>query len=123
MVMMSSGSYPIGSSTSWLTDTLFGDVAVTLGTLAVAFVGLTMLTGRLPIRHGAMVILGTFVLLGAPAIAASLIDLARQSGGPAEPPYIAPEDTDLAPREELPAATYNPYAGASMRRGYADSQN
>lgn len=60
---------PVESSLTWIETVLFGQVAVTLCVLAVAFIGLLMLTGRLPLRRGMMVVIGCFVLLGAPVIA------------------------------------------------------
>ena len=41
--------------------------------LAVAFVGMLMLTGRLALREGLRVALGCFILLGAPAIASAFV--------------------------------------------------
>lgn len=66
---------PIANSIDWITGTLLGDVAGGLCVLAVAFVGFSMLTGRLSIRRGAMVLLGCFVLLGAPIMANGLLTL------------------------------------------------
>ena len=40
--------------------------------LAVAFVGLMLMTGRLAVRDGLRVAVGCFVLLGAPLIASGL---------------------------------------------------
>lgn len=86
---------------------LFGPLAVTLCVLAVAFVGFVMLTGRMPVRMGLRVVLGCFVLLGAPVIASGLMQLDQEPR--AEPvPTALPEPA----REELPPANYGPFAGA-----------
>ena len=79
---------PLTGSVDWLTGTLVGDLAVAISVLAIAFVGFSMLTGRIALRRGLQVILGCFVLLGAPAIASGMLDLllpaAQSRIGPAE---------------------------------------
>jgi len=94
---------------------MLGEVAVTLCVLAVAFVGFSMLTGRISIRRGGQVILGCFILLGAPVIASSILGVM----GPGQSNAIPPVDTvvyEAQPREELGPSNYNPYTGASSRR-------
>ena len=116
---MNSAVVPSGSESSlaqaidWINNLLLGSLATGLCVLAVSLVGLLMLTGQMPIRHGMRVILGCFVLLGAPVIAAGLAG-AWQSASPAapEPMVFVPADS----REALPPADYDPYAGASLRR-------
>ena len=104
---------PFDGAIGWMTGTLLGSVATTACVIAVAFVGMQMLAGRLPVRRGLMVVLGCFLLLGAPLVATALIALAGPGRAP-PPPSIAvvPED----PRGELPPADYDPYAGASLRQ-------
>ena len=97
---------------AWLTGTLLGTAAITLCTLAVAFVGLQMLTGRLDVRRGLRVVLGCFVLLGAPVIANGLLAGAQAVGGTAP----EPKSLDITVPEPPPPAHYDPYAGASLRR-------
>ena len=86
---------------------------MTLCVLAVAFVGFSMLTGRISLRRGARVVLGCFLLLGAPLIAARMMGMLGPSGASQPAPTVVYE---AAPREPLPEATYNPYANASSRR-------
>ena len=57
-----SGASPIAAAVGWISDQLLNGVAVSLCVLAVAFVGLLMLTGRVPVRTGFRVVLGCFVL-------------------------------------------------------------
>lgn len=102
------------SALIWLQGTLLGTVAAGLCVIAVAVVGLMMFEGRLPVKHGARVMIGCFVLLGAPVIASGLMGAVQ--GGGAAPPPKAPPATELPAREELPPADYDPYAGASLRR-------
>ena len=69
---------PVGSesalaaSIAWINGLLLGSLATGLCVLGVSLVGFLMLMGQIPIRHGMRVILGCFVLLGAPVIAAGL---------------------------------------------------
>jgi type IV secretory pathway VirB2 component (pilin) len=66
------GSGPILAALLWLQGTLMGNVATTVAVMAVAAVGLMMLTGRLNWRMGATVIIGCFVLFGAGAIVSGI---------------------------------------------------
>ena len=66
------GSGPIVAALSWLQGTLMGNVATAIAVMAVAAVGLMMLTGRLNWRMGATVIIGCFVLFGASAIVSGI---------------------------------------------------
>ena len=105
----------LGSAIEWITSTMLGSIALGLCTIAVAVVGLMMLEGRLPIRQGVRVIVGCFVIFGAPVIAAGLMG-AWQSERVAPPPLVAIGPDPTTAREEPPPANYDPYAGASLRR-------
>jgi type IV secretory pathway VirB2 component (pilin) len=62
------GSGPVVGAVHWLQGTLLGTVATVIAVMAVAVVGLMMLTGRMNWRYGATVILGCFILFGAASI-------------------------------------------------------
>jgi len=66
------GSGVIVSAVRWLQDTLLGTIATVVAVIAVATVGLLMLTGRINWRYGATVILGCFILFGAASIVAGI---------------------------------------------------
>ncbi len=66
------GSGAIVGAVNWLQGTLLGTVATVAAVIAVAAVGFMMLTGRMNWRHGAMVILGCFILFGAASIVAGI---------------------------------------------------
>lgn len=66
------GSGVFVSAVNWLQDTLLGTVATVVAIIAVAAVGLMMLTGRINWRYGATVIVGCFVLFGAASIVAGI---------------------------------------------------
>lgn len=107
---------PIESAASWVSGTLSGSLATELCIVAVALLGLLMLRGRLPIRDGLQVVVGCFLLLGAPLVAAGLLGIAADKGGvqaastAGATPYVA--QVPLPP----PAVQYDPYAGATIRQ-------
>lgn len=66
------GSGVIVGAVHWIEGTLLGTVATVVAVIAVAAVGLMMLTGRINWRYGATVILGCFILFGAASIVAGI---------------------------------------------------
>ena len=66
------GSDVIIGAVGWLQGTLLGTVATTAAVIAVAGVGFMMLTGRINWRHGAVVILGCFIVFGAASVVAGI---------------------------------------------------
>ena len=108
-------SDPVGASVlvaavTWLQATLLGTVATTIAVIAVSWIGLMMLTGRVNIRHGLTVVLGCFIIFGASTIVAGI--QASTAGGAAAAPLLPPP----APLPALPSPPTNrdPYAGASV---------
>lgn len=107
------GSSVLVAAVSWLEVTLLGSVATSAAVIAVACVGLMMLGGRIELRRGATVIIGSFILFGATSIAAGLQSLT--SPEPAATPVAPPPLTDLPPTHPTDLAdAYDPYAGASV---------
>lgn len=66
------GSGVLVSAVQWLEGTLLGTVATVVAVIAVASVGFMMLTGRINWRHGAVVIVGCFILFGSASIVAGI---------------------------------------------------
>jgi type IV secretory pathway VirB2 component (pilin) len=66
------GSGVLINAVTWLQGTLLGTVATVAAVIAVAAVGFMMLTGRINWRHGAVVIVGCFILFGAASIVAGI---------------------------------------------------
>lgn len=99
---------------AWIDGTLLGTLATIIAALAVAGVGLGMLSGRLDPRRGLAVIAGCFVLFGATGIAKGLRGT----------PNAVASDVVAAPRPApIPHAhaapkpiDADPYAGAAVRR-------
>ncbi len=79
------GSSTLVAAASWLQGTLLGTIATTVAIIAVAWVGLLLLLGRLEIRRGLTVIAGCFILFGATAIAGGIRSAGRGAArrGPA----------------------------------------
>lgn len=63
----------------WLEAALLGSVATALATLAIACCGLLMLTGRLELRRGMIVVLGCFILFGARTMASGFLGAVNQT--------------------------------------------
>lgn len=74
------GSGAIVGAVRWLEGTMLGTVATVVAVIAVAVVGMMMLTGRINWRYGATVILGCFVLFGAASIVAGIQSAAGAAG-------------------------------------------
>jgi type IV secretion system protein VirB2 len=66
------GGDPITNALSWMQGILLGPIATSVAVMAVAGVGFMMLTGRLNWRYGATVIIGVFIIFGAPRLVASI---------------------------------------------------
>lgn len=109
------GASPLVAAVLWLQNTLLGTIATTVAVIAVASVGVMMLTGRVELRRGATVIVGCFILFGATSIAAGIRSATSGFGGSSyEPPQIAASSGVVLPAQ--PKANYDPYAGASVPR-------
>jgi type IV secretory pathway VirB2 component (pilin) len=106
----------LGAASDWTLGVLGGSLATSLCVIAVAILGLLLLTGSLRVRRGAQVVLGCFLLLGAGLLAAQLQRLAGGAAGSDRAggdQVILPADVPL---QVPPPANYDPYAGASLRR-------
>ncbi len=90
-----------------------GSVVIGLCVIAVALTGFMMLRGSLPLRQGASVVVGCFVLLSAPVIADGLRAAAGGEISTRSEPAVLPPETPLPPPP--PPSDYDPYAGASLR--------
>ena len=73
------GSGAITGALGWIQGTLLGSVATAVAVIAVASVGLLMLTGRMNWRFGATVVVGLFILFGSAAIVGGIRTVAEGS--------------------------------------------
>jgi type IV secretion system protein VirB2 len=110
------GGHSLAAATQWIQGLLLGQVGTAIAVLAVAIAGLNMLWGRLSVREGGRILLGCFILFGAPAIARGLMSAVESSStvisiAPSQPPASAPHmsTTPLPPANVNP---FDPYTGA-----------
>lgn len=108
------GQSVLGAVADWITGLLSGSLATSLCVIAVAALGFLLLSGQLAIRRGGQVIAGCFLLLGASTFALALRGLGDDLAGSDSAPVPLVIERPVPP--PLPPATYDPYAGASLRR-------
>lgn len=111
------GSGSLVASVGWLQAAMLGTTATLVAIIAVASIGFAMLTGRLNGRHATTVILGCFILFGAPTIAAGIMRAVQ--GEATQTARFKLDDTSPLPAAiaAMPKAPPgDPYAGASLRR-------
>ncbi|PZU14320.1 MAG: hypothetical protein DI591_12235 [Citromicrobium sp.] len=101
---------PVATAADWLAALVTGTMAQTIAVMAIAVLGIMTMSGRLPVRAGLRVVLGCFVLFGAPVIAGGLMGVVERDNLPTE--VVEGEE---AARPPLPQSTFDPYAGASIR--------
>jgi type IV secretory pathway VirB2 component (pilin) len=109
------GSNALIAAMGWVQATLLGTIATSIAVIAVASVGILMLSGRIDWRRGMTVIVGCFVLFGATSIAAGIRGVAGDGVEPPAIPAYVPPPPPVLP-SPVPAAPYDPYAGASVRQ-------
>ena len=66
------GGNPLVDALVWMQNILLGPIATSLAVMAVAGVGFMMLTGRMNWRYGGTVIVGVFIIFGAPRLVNSI---------------------------------------------------
>ncbi len=101
----------IPSAVQWIEGVLLGPVASGLAVVAVAWLGFGLLAGRIDWRRGLQVLLGLFILFGAPTMVRELMGAVRGGGG-VERAGPAPAPAPAALPSKAPA--FDPYAGAAV---------
>ncbi|MEM7690319.1 MAG: TrbC/VirB2 family protein [Pseudomonadota bacterium] len=66
------GGNPLVDALVWMQQILLGPIATSLAVMAIAGVGFMMLTGRMNWRYGGTVIVGVFIIFGAPRLVNSI---------------------------------------------------
>lgn len=105
---------PIADGVTWVQGVALGTTATAIAVLAVAAIGLLMLSGRLELRRGITVVIGCFVLFGAAVIATALTDVTATNNRSNSPATLSPDPLSNHVRSAPPPAVYDPYAGASV---------
>jgi type IV secretory pathway VirB2 component (pilin) len=101
----------LARAVNWLESSALGPVALCVGVIAVAGIGFSLLSGRLPLRRGSAVLVGCFVVFAARVLAAGL------TGISSDQPEVTMHVTANPNAMPLPSNTpraYDPYAGASL---------
>jgi type IV secretion system protein VirB2 len=104
----------IGASVSWIADTLVGNLATTIAVIAIAAFGLLLLSGHVPKKRGAQLILGCFMIFGATSIASGLMNVLSDRSSPLPQPTSIPVAVTAPPPPPPPLEPYDPYAGAAL---------
>ncbi len=91
---------------------MLGTLATAIAVIAVAFIGFGMLSGRIDVRRALVVILGCFVVFGAPLIAAGLLQMSDSDSTALASTPLPPAPPPLPPTPS--PQPYDPYAGASV---------
>lgn len=116
---VANSSNPLITVSSSIEGTLTGTIATIVAVIAMATIGLLMLSGRIDVRCSARVILGCFIIFGASTIAAGIhFAISRGESGPAfAEPDLSPYYPPASPTgpQSVPAGT-DPYAGAAVPR-------
>jgi type IV secretion system protein VirB2 len=107
----------IPAAASFVSGTLTGSLAAAVAIIAVGWFGLMVMAGRLSRRRGMQLILGCFIVFGAPLIASGIIQsLEGDESSPSVVPAQAPPLLQVPVAVQRPASSnpYDPYAGAAL---------
>lgn len=120
---MDSTAPSLVAAVQWMEALVLGGFATTVAVIAIAGFGYAALTGRLSIKRSMTILVGCFVLFGAPAIAHAMLMLfgggadgeiipAPEPQQASEPPFTVPPFPDA----RQPAANpFDPYASIARR--------
>ncbi len=113
MISDPASSSSIVAGVAWVQDMLLGTAATSIAIICVAGVGYQFLTGRVPARRAMTVILGCFILFGAPGIAAALGALASREAVTDTTEQVPPPPPQVVPISRPPSRAapdpFNPY--------------
>lgn len=98
----------------WVSAALTGSVATAVAVIAIASIGLLMLSGRIDVRRALQAILGCFILFGASSIAAGIVGSIENSAVPGDAQVAAPPPAPNYPQPAAASLPPDPYAGAAV---------
>lgn len=105
------------ASSAWIQSLLTGSVATAIAVVAIASVGLLMLSGRVDLRRGGRVILGCFVVFGAAILAKGLLGVTETGSQTRSTDRVVIAAAPLSqPTSVSQPPISDPYAGAALRR-------
>ena len=105
------GASPLLAAVGWVVAVLIGPLGTSVAVIAVAGIGFRMLTGDASVRQGLRVVMGVFILFGAPLIARGLAELVQ--GGAGSSIAVTLPSTAPQARPTNPPG-FDPYAGAAV---------
>ncbi|MEO9131171.1 MAG: TrbC/VirB2 family protein [Sphingomonas sp.] len=114
MISGPASSSSVVAAVTWVEHALLGTAATVTAVICVAGLGYAFLAGRVPARRAITVLIGCFILFGAPTIVAGLSALAMR-----DPPAAMMDREPAAPQFAVTQQTYsrtapdpfNPYPG------------
>jgi hypothetical protein len=95
----------------WVEQLMLGTVATSAMVMAVSILGLMALDGRLDRKLAVRIILGCFVIVGAPTIVAGIM---MTAGGDNGRIVTLNREEDVSPPPPRPPERFDPYGGASV---------
>ena len=114
MISGPASSSSVVAAVTWIEHALLGTAATAVAVICVAGLGFAFLAGRVPMRRAVTVLIGCFILFGAPTIATGLSALAMR-----DPPSALIDREPAAPQFAVTPQTssrtapdpFNPYPG------------
>ena len=103
----------MAQSAEWIAALLTTRLVLVMGTIAVATLGFTLLTGRVPAKRALGVLAGIAVVSSANSLARVLIGAGATEEASLSNPPVSQAGQRPTPKQPPPAA-YDPYAGAAV---------
>lgn len=105
----------IATAANWVSNLLFGPLATAIAIIAIASIGLALMSGRIELRRGLSILIGCFLLFGARGLADGLRSTATDNEksvvSTAPPPPTFPNPKPSSSNTNA----FDPYAGAAVR--------
>jgi type IV secretory pathway VirB2 component (pilin) len=111
------GSNAFVAAVGWLDGLLLGTLASIIAVIAIASIGLLLLSGRVDVRRATKVIIGCFILFGASTIAQGIVRSLASTGEEhsiQQAPQAALPVYPVASSRPASSSPYDPYAGAAL---------
>jgi type IV secretory pathway VirB2 component (pilin) len=109
------GGNAIASAVRWLQEALLGSIVTTIAIVAIASLGIFMLSGRIDVRRAAHVVFGCFIIFGASTIASGILSAISGRSDGRDVAQTVPPPLPLPPATaHAPSTPYDPYAGAAL---------
>jgi len=104
----------LAGAVEWVVAALSGSVATAIAVIAIASIGLLMLSGRVDVRRALQAVLGCSILFGASSIAAGIVGSIQNSAVQGDGQVAAPLPAPNYPQGVAASLPRDPYAGAAV---------